>query len=142
MSAEKLPFHELKKQAAEIASANGFVVKNTFKKKDLIKIIETGKNPDEAKEKLESEKRVAPRLVPEKEKPLALIPDEAMPDLNDMKQRGMSWVVDEVNCGITFKRDMEVYTSLDAPVRDILSAARQSFRQGSPVEIGHTKPLW
>lgn len=142
MSAEKLPFHELKKQAAVVATKEGFVIKNTFKRDDLIKIIETGKNPNEAKEKLEAEKRIAPRLVAAKEKPLAIIPDEAMDTLNQMKERGLTWDIDEVNCGITFHRDLDVYTSLDAPVLDILSAARQAFRQSVPVEIGHSNPLW
>jgi thiamine pyrophosphokinase len=124
---ENLPMHVLRTKVKE----KGLKSKQTDKKTDLIKMLETGETTHKP-----VEKKKAPTLEPEKRKILAIVPDEIKADLEALAERGLKWTVNEEDCTITFTRDIKTCANLDQSARNILNTARQAFGQSRPVETG------
>ncbi len=125
---ENLPIHVLRKEAKK----KEIKFTTSDKKKDLIKMLikgETNHKPREIKR--------APQLEDTKAaKSLPIIPTEIMPELEQMKARGLTWEIDEESGCISFKRDIMTCANLDQPSKNILMTARQAFAGSRPVEVG------
>lgn len=116
----ELPIHALRSMLKD----EGIPFKSSHKKTDLIKMLETGK------ELPVPEKKKAPRyndLVEKRIKPRAVLPSEIMPQLEAMKERGLTWEIDEDSCCVTFKRDVTTCTNLDVPAFNITQTAQRAF---------------
>lgn len=129
---EDLPIHALRKACKE----KEIQYKNTDKKVDLIKMLRAGETIHKPKV---SEPRPRHGHDAPKKATIPQVPESIRPQLEDMAKRGLEWEIDKENCGITFKRDIESYTSLDAPDSNILFAARAAFGARAPVEQGRGK---
>lgn len=131
VSLEDLPMHALRKALKD----KGIEYKNTDKKVDLIKMLRKGetkhkeKPPEERKRPNHGEKAPPKATIPQ-------IPESIRPQLEELAKRGLTWVIDKENCGITFKAHLESYTSLDAPDSNILQGAKAAFGARPPIEQG------
>lgn len=128
-----IPYHELKRRAGEVARENGFVVKNTYKKKDLIFIIQNECDPHPKQEKPK-----APVLQDsKKEACIPMIPEEIKDDLMRLKERGLEWDIDEESGCVNFMRDIPTCANLDQSATNILRTAKEAFGKQRPVEVGN-----
>lgn len=121
---EKLPIHALRSALKE----KGIEFKNTDKKVDLIKMLRAG----ETKHKPREIKR-APKLSDYKsEKSIPVVPKEIRSKLEEMTKSGLTWTIDEEECTITFKRDLETCANLDQSAHNILMTARDAYGKAKP----------
>lgn len=121
----RLPVHALHTKL----ETDGIFAKSTDSRENLIKMITTGKSIHKLAAKSEA-KRVY------------FLPDAILPDLEELKERGLTWTEDSESGSVTFTRDIAVTANMDQPAKHILKAARSAFAAARPVEVGHTKDLW
>lgn len=126
-SLEDMPMHAVRSLAKE----KGIQTKPSDNKEAIIAMIKTGETIHKPREV-----KRAPVATAPKKPAIPLLPEEIKPDLDKLVERGLKWSVDEESCSVTFERDIKVTTTLDQSARNILRAARESFGQSRPVEIG------
>lgn len=120
---EDLPIHALRTKCKDM----GIVFKTTDKKKELITMIlsgETAHKPREIKR--------APVLQDQKTKQsVPLLPKNIMPQLEELKGRGLTWEINEKDNTVRFMRDLPVTANLDQSEHNILNCAKQAFGRRS-----------
>lgn len=127
MNYGELTFHELRKECKE----QEIKFKLTDKKADLITMLKAGKTVHKDKPKVSM-----PKLEPAKVKAKPSLPEGIMPLLEELKKRGLTWVIDEHECTVTFKRDLEVCANLDQSENNIYNSARAAFGRMTPIQTG------
>lgn len=131
VSLEELPIHELRRRAGEYAH-----VKTSYKKSDLIKIIE-------AKGELAKEVKLRSKPVMRVTKPaLAMLPDEILPELDSLADKGLKWTIDDETGSITFSGYTNTSCTLDTTPSNILRCARLAVQRGAkPKETSDRAPI-
>lgn len=127
---EDLPMHALRKALSD----KDIKYKNTDKKADLIKMLQSGETKHKPKEHDGGRPKHGDKV--EVKAKIPQIPESIRGQLEEMRRKGLTWEIDVENCGITFKKDLDSYTSLDAPANNILLAARFAFGKNAPIEQG------
>jgi hypothetical protein len=125
---DQLPMHKLK----SMLKAKGIQFRNTDSKDSLIKMLRTGETIHAAKEV-----KRAPVLKPAAKKPvLAIMPEEIMPELERLAQRGLTWKISEAEGVVRFMRDLPTTANLDQDASNILRTAKAAFAGRRPTERG------
>lgn len=120
LSLDELPFHELKRACKE----KGIAFKTTDKKTDLVKMLREGKTTHKPKEV-----KKMPKLGEKKgAKSIPMIPVEIKAQLEELAQKGLTWVIDDKYGCVTFTRDLSTCANLDQSAGNILRTAQLAFR--------------
>lgn len=120
---EDLPIHALRSKCKE----EGIQFKTTDKKKDLITMLLAGDTIHKPREI-----KRAPRLEDQKtKKSISILPKNIMPQLEELKERGLTWEINEQDNTVRFTRDLPVTANLDQSESNILNCARQAFGRRS-----------
>lgn len=115
---ENLPRHKLMSMCKE----KEIQTKNTDKKKDLIFMLKSGETTHKPREV-----KRAPILTPRKEKIVPILPEEIMPELENLVAKGLKWEIDEESGCVNFINVVPVCCNLDSTAANILASARASF---------------